>query len=196
VIGDFNGDAKPDIVTATRSSNSVSILLGNGDGTFQANAEYPAGPNPEAVATADVNGDGKLDLVTTNYFAHTVSVLLGSGNGTFQIHGDYGTDLYPFTVAVGDVSGDGRPDIVTGNIGATVSILAGNGDGTFQTKVDHATPSYARCVAIATRAGMRPRPGDGECVFQQCPPFRQRDGTFHACVVPAGSYQPPSRLGM
>jgi len=77
--GDFNGDGKLDLVTANGGSNSVGVLLGNGDGTFQTAVSYPAGSGPVSVTSGDFNGDGKLDLVTANAGSSNVSILLDTG---------------------------------------------------------------------------------------------------------------------
>ena len=84
-MGDLNGDGRPDLVTANRNSNTVSVLLGNGDGTFGAKLDYGTGVQPASVAIGDVNGDRKPDLVTANGVSNTVSVLLGHGDGTFGV---------------------------------------------------------------------------------------------------------------
>jgi hypothetical protein len=78
-LGDLNGDGKRDVITANYSGNSVSVLLGNGDGTFQAKSDYGMGPGTRAVAVGDVNGDAKADTVSANYDANTISVLLNAG---------------------------------------------------------------------------------------------------------------------
>ncbi len=83
-VGDFNGDGKPDLAIANSGSNTVSILLGNGNGTFKAAANYCVGSLPESVAVGDFNGDGKPDLAVANYASGNVSILLGNGNGTFK----------------------------------------------------------------------------------------------------------------
>jgi hypothetical protein len=138
--GDFNGDGKLDLAVADGFGNSVSILLGNGDGTFQNAVAYSLIGYPVAIAAADFNGDGKLDLVVVCQRRSQVSVLLGNGDGTFQAHVDYSTGLNPQAVAAGDFNQDGKLDLAVVNYhDNSVSILLGNGDGTFQAHVDHAT---------------------------------------------------------
>jgi hypothetical protein len=89
----------------------VSILLGDGNGGFQAVVNYPTGSTPFSVAVADFNGDGKLDLAVANELSGTVSILLGKGDGTFRRQIDYATLRFPISVAVGDFNGDGKPDL-------------------------------------------------------------------------------------
>jgi len=79
-VADVNGDGKPDLVVANQFSDSVSVLLGKGDGTFQNAQNFAAGSRPLSVAVADVNGDGKPDLVVANSGSDSVSVLLGNRN--------------------------------------------------------------------------------------------------------------------
>jgi len=138
-LGDFNGDGRLDLVSTHPSpgNGNVSVRLGNGDGTFQAEVLYNAGTTPDTVAVADLNGDGKLDLVLGNHNSNNVSVLLGNGNGTFQPAIDYPTPSNgtPDSVVVTDFDGDGKPDIVAAISGinaTTAALLLGNGDGTFQ----------------------------------------------------------------
>ena len=88
-VGDFNGDGRADLAVANDSSNNVSVLLGNGNGTFQTAVNYGAGRGPSSVAVGDFNGDGKADLAVANYSGGNVSVLLGNGNGTFQAAVNY-----------------------------------------------------------------------------------------------------------
>jgi hypothetical protein len=148
-VADVNGDGKPDLIVTHSSYPSsapgtVSVLLGNGDGSFQPAMSFPAGPAPSNVTVADVNGDGKPDLITFNTLGlpsttnSTVSVLLGNGDGTFQVPQSIATDG-PL-LAVADVNGDGKPDLLTAHLVNGFftlqvngfSVLAGNGDGTFQ----------------------------------------------------------------
>jgi hypothetical protein len=148
-VGDFNGDHKPDLAVSDNGSSAASVLLGNGDGTFQANQSYGTGNNPDSVAVADFNGDGKPDLVVTNGL-NNVSVLLGNGDGTFQDAQNFATGMSPVSVATGDVNGDGKPDVVTANEKDNdVSVLLGNGDGTFQSAQNFATGAAPFSVAMA-----------------------------------------------
>jgi hypothetical protein len=138
--GDFNGDGVPDLATANHTANTVSVLLGNGDGTFATNVDYPAGMGPIAVATGDFNGDGFTDLAVVNQTDNTVSIFLGAGDGTFLPKTDYPTGTSPTSIAVADFNGDGFLDLaITNGTANTVSILLGNGDGTFKPKVDYIT---------------------------------------------------------
>src|ERR1043166_5069915 len=114
-VADMNGDGKPDIVTVNSTDSSVSVLLGNGDGTFQDRFDYPTRAQPRHVDVVDVNGDGRLDVITIStmdFSDTTASVLLGNGNGTLGAHVDYVLG-FEFTFAgVVDVNGDGHVDIV------------------------------------------------------------------------------------
>src|SRR5262249_30897533 len=140
-VGDFNNDGVADLAVADASAGTVSILLGKGDGTFQAAQGYASGASgdqPQSIAVGDFNGDGAADLAVTNLLSSTVSVLLGNGNGTFQAPQGYTVGSLPYSVAVGDFNGDGIPDLaVTNYLDNTVSILLGPGDGTFKTAVSY-----------------------------------------------------------
>ena len=105
VVGDFKGNGKAHLAVANSGSNNVSVLMGNGDGTFQAAVNYPAGTNPKALAVGDLNGDGKADLAVANFGDNNISALLGNGDGTFQAATNYGVGTNPQAVAVGDFNG-------------------------------------------------------------------------------------------
>ncbi len=135
-VGDFNEDGKPDLAVANSGSTGaggVTILLGNGDGTFTAGASLAAGSQPFAIATADFNGDGHLDLAVSNSGDGTVTLLLGAGDGTFSLGSTPTVGTTPQVLVPGDYNEDGKLDLAVSNEGSnTVSVLIGNGDGTFQ----------------------------------------------------------------
>ena len=136
MAGDFSGDGRTDLAVANLGSNDVSVLLGNGDGTFQNQVRYPAGTSPFALVAGDFSGDGRTDLAVANLGSNDVSVLLGNGDGTFQNQVRYPAGTSPFALVAGDFSGDGRTDLAVANGGSNdVSVLLGNGDGTFQDQV-------------------------------------------------------------
>src|SRR5207247_4337480 len=128
------GDGQGEFATAKGGhvGNTVSVLLGNGDGTFRANTEFATGVSPQSVAIGDLNGDGRADLVTANagYRGNTVSVLLGNGDGTFGANSEFATGDSPQSVAIGDLNGDGRAEWGEANGGSNgVSVLVGHGNG-------------------------------------------------------------------
>jgi len=216
-IADVNGDGHPDLVVASQCPigecdgevpGVVSVLLGNGDGTFQSAVSYSAGGDyASSVAIGDVNGDGHPDLVVTTEgwcqsYPSCVSVLLGNGDGTFQPAVSYSSGGYgAWSVAIGDVNGDGHPDLVVANEcqdasgecpSGSVSVLLGNGDGTFQGAVSYATRgSGSESVAVADVNG------DGKpdllvanpCTHRKCVNgsvsvlLGNGDGTFQAAVM-------------
>lgn len=160
-MGDLNGDGKLDVVVSDGCSDSsctnggVSVVLGNGNGSFQPAVTYSSGgTQATSVAIADVNGDGKPDIIVANandgyWNPGSVGILLGNGNGTFQAAVTYSSGgVYAQSVVIGDVNGDGKPDLLVGNAcplgdppycdaGPTLDVLLGNGDGTFQAAVSY-----------------------------------------------------------
>jgi len=139
-VGDFNGDNIPDLAVANYATNTVSVMLGAGDGTFGSPVAFPVESEPASVATGDFTGDGNLDLVVANFHSNTLSVLLGNGKGTFQPAVNYIVGHGPVSVAVGDFNGDQKLDLVVVNeTDNNASVLLGNGDGTFQPQVAYPT---------------------------------------------------------
>jgi Bacterial Ig-like domain (group 3)/FG-GAP-like repeat/FG-GAP repeat len=155
---DLNRDGHLDLVVAhdgdcsspsTCTAGSVSVLLGDGDGTFRAPTTYSSGGyGLVSVAIGDVNGDGHPDLAVAN-FCQTpsdcdggVSIFLGNGDGIFQPPVSYSSGgRYATFIAIGDVNGDGHPDLVVTNEWSSggnsygMGVLFGNGDGTFQAPI-------------------------------------------------------------
>jgi FG-GAP-like repeat/FG-GAP repeat len=121
-IGDFNGDHKPDIVVA--SPQTLSVLLNNGDGTFQPTltAHYGSVLDPNSLAVGDLNGDGNPDVAIGGHSDGSVIVFLGNGDGTFAsavtVPASSGQET---SVALGDVNGDGKLDLIAGYRGITYS---------------------------------------------------------------------------
>jgi hypothetical protein len=134
---DLNHDGKLDLVVVNGSSGnttgqSVTVLLGNGNGSFGVPLSYPTGASPYAVVAADFNGDGNQDLAVASGDGNNVSILLGRGDGTFATAVNYGAGFYPDGIAAGDLNGDGKVDLAIANdYSNDVSILLGRGDGTF-----------------------------------------------------------------
>lgn len=141
---DFNKDGHLDLAVADEGNNTVSIFLGNGDGTFKARTDYQVGSSPAWISAADLNGDGVPDLAVadsgssfTNSAGNlingdTVSVLLANGDGTFQSDVDYAAGTGPMSIAVADFNEDGLPDLaVADQTDNAISILPGVGSGQF-----------------------------------------------------------------
>jgi hypothetical protein len=135
VACDLNGDSKTDLVVVNSADNSLTILLGKGDGTFTASTLTSSGVSPVQAACADFNGDGKADLAVVNENSQSVSILIGNGDGTFNPGTSVftGVGTQPSFIASADFNNDGHADlIVTYKGGSTMAeILIGMGDGTF-----------------------------------------------------------------
>jgi hypothetical protein len=141
-------------VVTQQASNSVSVALGNGNGTFGTAASYSTGSGPVAVATGDFNGDGYPDIVTANSGGNDVSVLLNTKTGTFNPAANYPAGTAPSAVAVGDVNNDGFLDIVVANSGsANVSVLLGKGNGTFGTATPYPVGNGPAAIILAKTSG-------------------------------------------
>jgi hypothetical protein len=132
----------------------VSVLFGNGDGTFGPAVNLAVGSGASSVSVGDFNHDGKLDLAVTLALSDTVAILLGNGDGTFQPPVTYPTGGRPEALAVGDFNGDGSLDLAVGSFAPNiVSVLLGNGDGTFQTHVDYAAGGTPESLTVADLNG-------------------------------------------
>ncbi|HLJ23246.1 MAG TPA: FG-GAP-like repeat-containing protein, partial [Candidatus Acidoferrales bacterium] len=163
-IADFNRDGLPDLVAANQTDGTLSILFGNGDGTFQAVATTCTAPtcialpgvvagttttatSPSAVVTGDFNDDGNPDIAVTDMANNRVLILLGKGDGTFLAPVAYATGSSPVALVAQDFDGDGQPDLAVvdqgdGTTASAVSVLVGNKvnsvqDGTFGAKIDY-----------------------------------------------------------
>jgi hypothetical protein len=153
-LGDFNNDTRLDITVVNDASNNVGVLLGNGDGTFQAQTTFTTGidSSPNAIAVGDFNQDARLDITVTNYATDNVGVLLGNGDGIFQAQMTFsvGAVSGPYAIAVGDFNSDTRWDItVANNVGSNVGVFLGNGDGTFEAQTTFSTGAGSFPLSIA-----------------------------------------------
>src|SRR5439155_55346 len=189
-VGDFDGDGIPDLVASSTGygDNTVSVRLGQGDGTFKAPRYFDVGDSPGAVVVGDFNRDGAEDLAVTTPTG--VAVLLGNGQGAFKepltfATGSGATGILPTSVAVGDFNGDGVDDLaIANNHGGPISILLGNGDGTFRTASSFGAGARPSFVAVGdfNRDGVKDlaivnqgsRPGTGSVSVM----LGNGDGTF------------------
>ncbi len=146
-VADFNRDQKPDLVLVNAPADfgqgNISVLLGNGDGTFRNPVQYAAGVGTTSLTVADLDGDGNPDVVVANSdTAHVttgaLNVFIGKGDGTFRTATTYDFGRGAASVAVADLNGDGKVDLAVSTFDrttipgpATVSVFLGNGDGTF-----------------------------------------------------------------
>lgn len=156
-VVDFNRDGNLDIAVMSTDGGEaiggVSVLLGNGDGTFKSEISYAAGVNRNSITVADFNADGFADI-STGTAGGVVPVLLGNGDGTFQkaIRNPVGMNSH--YVGVGDFNNDGKVDLITTLENTTtqqnkVVIALGNGDGTLQSPITIPSPPKSQVTAVA-----------------------------------------------
>lgn len=137
-VVDLDGDGANDLVTANPSSDTVSVLIGRGDGRYRAPRTDAVAGGPVDLTAADFDGDGSVDIATVNRDGNTVSVLLGNGDGTLRAPRSSTTGVRPISLAAADFNGDGVADLATANLQEgedgpdDIAVLIGIGDGTFE----------------------------------------------------------------
>ncbi len=204
-IGDVNNDGKPDALTANISTSTVSVLLGNGLGSFtlQGNSPYSSsyyGGQPTSLALADINGDGQLDalVVNSNYGNNTVGILLGDGAGGFAVQDkspSVGAYTTPFCVVAADVTSDGKPDLLVPSVAySTLNVLFNTTEYPAPT-LRSVGPSPAAVGSILTLTGT------GLAAVRQVnftgatqTTLASRAATYLRVVVPAGARSGPVSL--
>jgi len=150
LVADFNNDGKPDVAVLNQGSSgtagSVSILIGNGDGTLKAATSANVGVGPVSMTSRDFNGEGRADLAVVNATDNTVTILLANADGSMRAGNTYtlpgGTNQGATTIVSADFDGDGKPDLMVRSLQGFI-LLKGKGDGTFLTAQTVASnPNY------------------------------------------------------
>jgi hypothetical protein len=207
-VGDFSGHGHLDIAVSNAgdgtSPSTVSLLQGNGDGTFTLGTPVTVGVSPVALAAGDLKADGKLDLIVANSGngkPGTVSILMGNGDGTFQPAVTLALPFPVVTLTLGDFNGDGFPDIAVAVHGNTIALFTNNGDGTFPqvpqqyaiggdagflVAVDLNNGGLPDLVASASPLAVIPNRGGAQISLasSQNPSAPGQQVTFSASVVP------------
>src|SRR5262249_26442328 len=197
---------------ASQFTNGASVLLGNGDGSFQDALPFAVGDSPAGGATGDFNGDGRLDVAFTNFFSdeHGLSVYLGRGDGTFQDPLRFDVGPQPYGLVTGDFNGDGYLDLANTNYGAqSVSVLPGRGAGTFGDETRFATQGLPESLLARDFNGdgrldlavtsdvsdsLSVLLGRGDGTFEEQVQFRVGDGPSPRRGLGAGDFNGDGRL--
>jgi hypothetical protein len=215
-IGDFNGDGLQDLAVANAKDDTISILLGNGDGTFTeaSGSPIPVGSFPFFVAVADFDGNGTADIAASNQNGNTVTILLGNGDGTFTEAG--GSPIAGFNnpagIVAADFDGNGKVDLAVANFTASdpssplsnVRVLLGNNDGTFTdapgSPITVGVDPWALAAADFNQDGKTDLAVDNYGLITQFPTqtlsilLGNGDGTFAALGTPIQLGQSPNDL--
>jgi len=218
-VGDFDGDGRLDLAVTNAGDDTISILLGNGDGTFDAQVTYAVGNEPVAIDTYDLDADGRLDLVAVNKADNTISILYGRGNGTFRKARTVAVGRAPMDVALGDLDGDALGDIVVANSrDNTVSVIRALmpgfygpaetyavgrlpvsvdiGDLNPDTKNPDAPLTLDIVTANRTDGTVSVLMGDGQGNFLPAAAYRAGDEVVHVRIIDLDPPADPKKVGV
>ena len=148
ICPDLNSDAIPDLVVTNIVSDSLSVKMNSGSGTFFGPfRSYDVGHTPVDVAAGDLDGDGDIDLAVANQNSNNVSVLLNTGNGQFALRTDYAAGTGACSIKVVDLDGDGDLDLTVANKwDQNASVLLNNGNGSFAAPTNYTVGKYPRSL--------------------------------------------------
>ncbi len=211
-IADLNGDGRLDLAVASSGSDSISVLLGNGDGTFAPRNDSAVGDTPVAVEIGHIDSDSQLDLVVANRnSSNSITLLLGQGAGTFVPAASPSESFGDARgLCLADLNGDGRSDlVVTHGVPHGFSVLLGNGDATFGPSTRYGTfsaPHGACSVAEVSGDGRQDvlvawdgqvwvHLGNGDGTVQGAIILEQGDGIMSIAVGDVNEDQRPDVVG-
>ena len=149
ITGDLNHDSFTDVMTTNIGSNTLSILLGNGDGTFQDQMQLHVCQEPRSLALHDFNHDDHLDVALACSGGDEVEILLGRGNGKFEEGPHYPVYRTPVSLVSEDVNGDQHPDLVVALRNDKVKVFLGKGTGEFRLGPQYEYGDTPTSVALA-----------------------------------------------
>lgn len=152
---DLDSDGDKDLVVPNSGTDSITVLLNTGNGSYSAPIDYSVGTTPLAVAEGNFDNNGDLDIVVANSASNNVSVMMNNGDATFAAAVNYNVATAPVSVQVGDFDGVNGDDIAVVNRDSNnISILLNNGDGTFAAAVNYATGTSPRALAVGDLDGV------------------------------------------
>ncbi len=186
-VADANGDGRPDLFCGTNNTQALTLLLGDGNGTFTAAGSVPLGGFPWQLATGDVDGDGDCDCVVGDRTHHTARVVLGNGAGGLALGNAYAVGNAPVSVDLGDLEGDDDLDVVVASFGnATGTVWRNNGDGTYANATTLPVSLAGSCAVIVDHD----RDGDTDVIIVD--ELDDKGFVFRQAGPGAASAQPPS----
>ncbi len=188
-FGDLDGDGDLEVISTSRSSDSVEVLVNQGNGSFKVNPQEFVGFGPVDVQCADFDNDGSMDLITTDgrpynnsaYGLGSVSIIFNYGYAVFKWDEEFKVGSTPRGIDSSDVDNDGDLDIASANyFGSTMSVIVNDGTGNFGANRDYqiGLEPYAVCMADFDQDGWIDIASADEARFVIIPKFNRGDGTF------------------